>query len=67
MRIAGGITRLNLEEHHCDLLVCLYECVLEKQGQMSLRDVAEIEEGVQDRKRFRNTQRLLDEVSKKVS
>lgn len=63
MRIAAGIAGFSIKNEHLDLLVSLYEIVLEKKEKTTVEDAIIIEHEVE----VRTKQKLLDEVSKKVS
>lgn len=49
MRIAAGIAGFNIENHHLDLLVSIYEKVTEKEGKTDLNDIVNIEYEVGER------------------
>lgn len=53
MRIAAGICGFAFRNDQMDLLVSLYELVLEKQGDADLKSTVQIEHGVKERERQR--------------
>jgi hypothetical protein len=67
LRIASGICRFGIDNRNLDLLVSLYDGILEKEGNFSLHDASDIEVMVDEREAVRNTSKMLDKVSKRVS
>lgn len=66
MRIAAGICALGFTQKQLDLLVSLYELVIEKQGKANLEDAIGIESEVKKRADIKSKTDLLDKVSDKV-
>ncbi len=67
MRIATGMAGFTIKNYHLDLLVSVYELVIEKEGKSSVDDVCKIEGGVRLREELRKKQELLDKVSDKIN
>lgn len=65
MRIAANLCRFGFDYHHLDLLVTLYETILDKEGDLTLRDISGIEHDCKQRSDAKNKQELLDKVSDK--
>lgn len=63
MRIAAGLCGFTIPQSDMDLLVSVYELVLKKKGETSVKDVVKIECDVKKRCDIKNKQRLLDKVS----
>jgi hypothetical protein len=66
MRIAAGVAGFGMKTEHFDLLVSVYELILEKKGNTTVEDAIEIEEQVKKRADAKNREQLLDSVSEKV-
>ena len=66
MRIAAGICGYGFDEKGIDLLVSLYELVLEKQGDSDLKSISIIQTQVKERADVKHRSELLDKVSEKV-
>ncbi|HEY3405396.1 MAG TPA: hypothetical protein VGK59_18555 [Ohtaekwangia sp.] len=66
MRIAAGIAGYSFDTKNLDMLVSLYELVIEKQGETDLKTVCKIETEVKDRANVKSRSELLDKVSEKV-
>jgi hypothetical protein len=66
MKIAAGIVGYGFDEKGLDLLVSLYELVIEKQGKADLRTISEIDSEVKHRADVKKRSELLDQVSEKV-
>lgn len=66
MRISAGICGYGFDHKGLDLLVSLYELVLEKQADSDLRSISKIEADVKQRDDVKKRQDLLDKVSEKV-
>jgi hypothetical protein len=49
MRIAADLCQFHFKEEHMDLLISLYELVLEKKGNADMRDVAKIQAKIKGR------------------
>lgn len=49
MRIAAGICGFSFKPEHLDLLVSMYEVVLEKEGEGTISDLCKIEAEVKER------------------
>lgn len=66
MRISAGICGYGFKNEHLDLLVSLYELVLEKQGKGSIEDIVKAELDVKSRADIKRKTELLDTVSDKI-
>lgn len=66
MRIATGIVGYGFDNKGLDLLVSIYELVIEKQGKSDLSDVVKIESEVKKRADNKHKSELLDKFSDKV-
>lgn len=66
MRIAAGVCGFGISNQHLDLLVSLYELVIEKEGDADIRSMADIEVQVKNRADAKHRSELLDKVSEKV-
>jgi hypothetical protein len=66
MKIAGSLCNFGFDRKQVDLLVSLYEAVIEKKGDLTMRDVAKIEADVKSRADIKNRSELLDKVSEKL-
>ena len=55
----------SIQNKQLDLLVSLYEYVLEKQGEGNLREIITIESEAMKREEIEERKRMLDRVSKK--
>ena len=62
LSIAANICSFGFKKEHTDLLVCLYEAVMEKGGELDLRSISVIQSECE----ARNKSRLLDKFSEKV-
>ena len=65
MRIACGMGGFSIQNKHLDLLVSLYEYVLDKGGDGNLRDIVKIESEAKKRDDIEERIKMLDKVSKK--
>lgn len=66
MRMAAGMAGFGIKEEHLDLLVSLYEMVLEKQGDSTVRDALEIEKEAKNRADAKARSEKLDKFSEKT-
>ena len=66
MRIAAGIVGYGFDTKDLDMLVSLYELVIEKKGDSDLQTICEIEAEVKKRADIKSRSELLDKVSEKV-
>jgi hypothetical protein len=66
MRIAAGIVGYGFDNKGLDMLVSLYELVIEKQGESDLKTISEIEADVKKRDDLKKRSELLDKISEKV-
>ena len=66
MQMAAGICSFGILEKDLDKLVSLYEEIVIKQDQFSVKDAARIIVGVDEREKQRKIQKALDQVSEKV-
>jgi hypothetical protein len=67
MRISAGICGFGFEPKHLDLLVSIYELILEKKGKTDIDDLVHIEAAVKSRDDAKKRSNLLDQVAKKVN
>lgn len=67
MRIAAGIVGYGFDEKGLDMLVSIYELVIEKQGETDLKTITNIESDVKKRADIKSRSELLDKVSQKIS
>lgn len=63
MRIAAGICGYGFKNESLDLLVSLYELILEKQGKSDIEDMVRVEVAVKQRADAKKRSELLDKVS----
>jgi len=66
MRIATGIVGYGFDTKDLDMLVSLYQLVIEKKGDSDLQTICEIEAEVKKRADIKSRSELLDKVSEKV-
>ena len=66
MKIATGIVGFGFEKRGLDLLVSVYDLVLEKKGETDLRSISKIKAIVEDRADAESRSEILDKVSEKV-
>lgn len=66
MRIAAGIVGYTFDPKGLDMMVSLYDLVLEKQGETDLKMICEVEADVKNRDNIKRKKELLDKVSDKV-
>lgn len=66
MRIAAGICTYGFTTQQLDLLVTLYELILEKKGKASVDDAVDAELAVKKRADIIARSNLLDKVSEKI-
>jgi hypothetical protein len=66
MRIAAGICHYGFSNEQLDLLVSLYELVLERKGNTDIDSIVRVEHAVKSRADIKHKQNLLDKVSEKV-
>jgi len=66
MRIACNVLGFGFKEEHLNLLVQLYELVLEKGGMTAIDDIVGAEYDAKKRAEFKKKSELLDKVSVKV-
>lgn len=65
MGIATRVAGYGFDEERLDMLVSIYELVVEKKGGANLKDVLEVKDGVIKRADIRHRSELLDKVSEK--
>lgn len=65
MRLAANVCRYGMTDKDVDLLVSLYELIIEKQGNTDLEDIAKAEAGAIKRDDARKKIELLNKVSEK--
>ena len=66
MKIAAGIAGFGIKNEHLDLLVSIYELILEKKGKSDIEDVVKIESEVKHRADVKARSELLDKVSEAI-
>lgn len=66
MKIAAGICDYGFEREGLDLLVSLYELILEEKGKANIETVLGVKHKVEERENVKKRQELLDKVSEKV-
>lgn len=66
LRIVTGIANFGFTNEQLDLLIRLYEHIIENQGDANIRDISAIEVAVTKRENERQLQIALDKISKKV-
>ena len=65
MKISAGIAGFGITHAHLDLLVTIYEHVLETKGKGTIMDCVEIEDKVGKRAETKHKQDILNKVSDK--
>ena len=65
MRIAAGLCCFGFTNQQMDLLVSIYDLVLEKQGNTSLMDTSKVEVDVKKRADIKSKTEMLDKISTK--
>ncbi len=63
MRIAAGLCCFGFNHQQMDLLVSLYDLVIEKQGSTSLMDTSKVEVEVRKRADIKSRSEMLDKIS----
>lgn len=58
--IAYRIVGYHFEKRHLDMLVCLYDAVLKKKGNLTINDITQIQTSVEER------HKLIEEAIKQV-
>lgn len=66
MRIAAGVVGYGFDNKGLDMLVSLYELVIEKQGDTDINSVCKVEAEVKSRNDTKKRSELLDKVSEKI-
>lgn len=66
MKIAAGIVGYAFDRKGLDLMVSIYETVIEKEGKTDLKMLSDVESEVKLRDDARRKSELLDKVSDKV-
>ncbi len=66
MTKACNICRINFNEELTDLIVSLYELILEKGGETDLHSIAKVQVECKNRADIKSRENLLDKVSKEV-
>lgn len=66
MRIAAGIVGYGFDNKGLDMLVSLYDLVIEKQGETDINSVCKVEAEVKKRADIKSRSELLDKVSEKI-
>lgn len=65
-RIGCNLCRYGFTNEQADLLLSIYEAILEHKGSMDLAHLTQIEIDSVSRERVRGTQKMLDKVSLRV-
>lgn len=66
MRLATGMCGFGIAYKELDLLVSIYELIIEKEGNATMRDAAQVEDDVKKRADLKHKTDLLDKVSTKI-
>ena len=66
MRIAMGIVGFGFSHEQLDMLVSIYDFVIEKEGEADLRSINIIEAEVKTRANIRAKEKILDKISTKI-
>nr|MBA3901482.1 hypothetical protein [Bacteroidota bacterium] len=66
LRIATGVCGYGFKNEQLDLIVSLYELVLEKKGETDITSICKVEEAVKKTADIKNKQELLDKVGDNV-
>ncbi len=66
LRIAAGICTLGFSNEQMDLLVSLYDVIIENKGNTDLEQIVKIESEVKKRADAKHRSELLDKVSEKI-
>lgn len=64
MRIASGIAGFGINTHQLDLLISIYELILEKKGKSNVEDAVKIEYEVKQREKERQIKEMIDKKIK---
>jgi hypothetical protein len=66
MKIAAGIVGYGFDSKGLDMLVSLYELVIEMKGDADLKTISQVQAEVKKRDDIKSRSELLDKVSEKV-
>lgn len=66
MQIATGIVGYGFDEKGLDMLVSIYDLVIEKKGSANLENILQVKEEVNKRADIKHRSELLDKVSEKL-
>lgn len=66
MKIATAVAGIGFHFEQLDLLVSLYDLLLEKEGETDLRSMSEVIVTVRERAKAKLVQEALDKISTKV-
>lgn len=66
MRLACGICNFGIDHKNMDLLVSLYELILEKKDNANIKDALQVQREVKERDDVKKRSELLDKVSVKI-
>jgi len=55
MRIAAGVAGMGFTNHQLDLLISLYDVIIEKEGMTNLQDIIKVEMQVDERELINKT------------
>jgi len=67
MKIAANVCGFGVEHKHIDMLVGVYELVLEKKGKSNIEDALNIKQAAENRQAAKERQKILDKISEKVA
>ena len=67
MKIAAGIVGYGFEPKGLDMLVSIYELIIEKKWDADLKTISEIEAAVNKRDAIKKRSELLDKISEKIT
>lgn len=67
MKIAAGIVGYGFDTKGLDMLVSIYELVIEKKGETDLHTICKVGAEVEKRDNIKNRSEIIDKVFEKVS
>jgi hypothetical protein len=67
MKIAANLCGFGFDRKQMDLLVSMYDALIEKKGNLTIMDICKLEQEVKARNDIRTKQEILDQVSEKVN
>jgi hypothetical protein len=65
-RIGSNLVNVGINSLQADLLISMYEAVLEKKGELTLRDASKIASEAESRANAKSRSKLLDKFSTEV-